>query len=89
MSSRSESAPVGQCVMHWPHATQPISFICAPPVTPMFDAAPEPMKSHTPMPSRWRQAATQRPHLMQRFARRWIVSSEGHWLRLPRRSVFA
>ena len=32
-SSRSRRAPVGQCVMHWPHSVQSTSWMFAPPAT--------------------------------------------------------
>ena len=62
ISSRSESAPTGQWVMHWPHATQPASRIVRLSATPMLEREPVPMNSHTPMPCSFLQAATQRPH---------------------------
>lgn len=36
-TSRSESAPTGQWVMHWPHATQPASRIVRLSATPMLE----------------------------------------------------
>ena len=64
VSSRSRSAPVGQCVMHWPQRVQSDSWIVMPPRTFTLVCVARLARSQTPRPWIFSHTWMQRRQLM-------------------------
>ena len=62
VSSRSRSAPVGQWVMHWPHAAQSTVEMGFLPRTPTEACVERLVRSQTPTPWTFSQTWTHRRH---------------------------
>ena len=78
VSSRAVRAPVGQCVMHWPHRAQPAASMGRPSFTMTFMLGPAPECSQTEQYWTLAHSATQRMHLMHLEASRMSGKLSSH-----------
>ncbi len=76
VSSRSRRAPVGQCVMHWPHATQSVLPIGARPRVPTAVCVARLVRSQIPKPCTLSHTLMQRMHLMHLSLSRMMGKSK-------------